>query len=240
MANKLIIANWKAYEFQAVIPEVHFGSSSTTSNVIIAPSTPHLALLRAQFPDVTLAAQDVSAVADGYGAYTGEVPAAMLADMGVKYAIIGHSERRSNGFDNNESVAAKVRNVLNVGITPIICVGETRAEREGGKYLEVVASQISSLRLETGAEIIIAYEPVWSIGTGLIPSAEEILEMMDLIRSTLRIAGKVKLVYGGSVNAENAKDIVNIPGVDGVLIGKASTDTVQFKEIIRQITMLRN
>ena len=231
MVNKLVIANWKAYlhptEIEEILPSLR--------NVIIAPSTPYLAMLRAKFPNVMLASQDVSVIADKYGAHTGELPAIMLADIGVKYAIIGHSERRTNGFDNNETIAIKVHHVLKAGITPIICVGETQEERNGGKYLDIVKAQLDSLPLDTESEMIIAYEPIWSIGTGVVPSSIEIQEMMNLIRSTLRIAGKVKLVYGGSVNSENAKDIVNVPGVDGVLIGKASTDALQFKEIIRQI-----
>ena len=233
MSNKLIIANWKAY--LKVTEVMEFLGSFREPNVIIAPSTPHLALIRSQFPDITLAAQDVSAIADKYGAYTGELPAIMLKDIGVKYAIIGHSERRANGFDSGKTIEAKIHRALAASITPIICVGETRAERDSGKYLDIVAEQIRGLNLNGDGDIIVAYEPTWSVGTGLVPSSDEISEMMKLIRSTLGIAGKVKLVYGGSVNSENAKDIVNVPGVDGVLIGKASTDALQFKEIIRQI-----
>ena len=240
MPNKLIIANWKAYlkatEVMEILHAVIPHQVRNDVDIIIAPSPPYLALIRSKSPDITLAAQDVSAIADKYGAYTGELPAIMLADMGVKYAIIGHSERRSNGLDNEQIIALKVRHALAVGIKPIICVGETRAERDGGKYLDIVAGQLRSLNILEDVDIIVAYEPSWSVGTGLVPSSDEISEMMNLIRSTLGIARKVKLVYGGSVSAENAKDIVNIPGVDGVLIGKASTDAMQFKEIIRRVS----
>ena len=234
MSNKLIIANWKAYLKTAETLEL-VENLCGNDDIIIAPSTAHLALIKTHFPNITLAAQDLSSIADKYGGYTGEVPAIMLADMGIKYAIIGHSERRSSGVDNARAIAQKVQHAVSSGITPIICVGETQEERVCGEYLSVVRDQLHNLNLATDADIIIAYEPIWSVGTGVLPSSDEIIEMMDLIRSTLRIAGKLKLVYGGSVKAVNAKDIVDIPGVDGVLIGMASTDAEQFKEIIRQI-----
>ena len=232
--NKLIIANWKTYlkASEAVNLATHI---LALDNIIIAPSIAHLALVREHVPNLNLAAQDVSSVAGEYGAYTGELLAIMLVDMGVQYAIIGHSERRSSELDSRDAIAEKVRNALAAGITPIICVGEIKEERESGKYLEIIADQLLHLDLKTDAEVVIAYEPTWSVGTGFLPSSDEISEIMRLIRSTLRIAGKLILVYGGSVSAKNAKDIVNIPGVDGVLIGKASTDAVQFKEIMRQI-----
>jgi triosephosphate isomerase len=246
MMNKLIIANWKAYLKTAEVLELLeslMGDHSKilqsktygNTNFIIAPSTLYLALIKTNFPDLTLAAQDVSDITGKYGAYTGETPAIMLGDMGIKYVIIGHSERRANGLDDADTIAAKVYHAVASGITPIICVGETKEERARGEYLDVVAAQIRGMNLATDASIIIAYEPTWSVGTGVVPSLNEISEMMNLIRSTLRIAGKPKLVYGGSVSAENVKNIVNIPGVDGVLIGKASTDAAKFKEIIRQL-----
>lgn len=232
--NKLIIANWKA--FLKTSEAISLAKNiSALENIIVAPSSVHLALIRGLCPELHLASQDISSLSDKYGAYTGETTAASLSDVDVQYAIIGHSERRSNGLDNAQSIAKKVQNALSSNITPIICVGETKADRDNGKYLDIIAEQLISLNLETDADVIIAYEPIWSVGTNVIPSSDEIREVMQFIMSTLRIAGKLILVYGGSVNAKNAKDIIDIAGVEGVLIGKASTDLVQFKEIIRQI-----
>jgi triosephosphate isomerase len=156
----------------------------------------------------------------------------MCADMGVKYAIIGHSERKISGLDDSKSISAKISNCLLSSITPIICVGETKEERHSVKYLDVIKAQIVSLNIPSDKEIIVAYEPIWSVGTGVLPSSKEIEAIMNLIRSTLNIASKLILVYGGSVNAENARDIVHITGVDGLLIGKASTDSEHFRSII--------
>jgi len=232
--HKLIIANWKTYLNSS--DSVNLATDiRALDNVVIAPAIPHLAIIREHAPNLNLASQDVSAISDNYGAYTGEIPSVMLADMGVRYAIIGHSERRSSGLDNVHSIAAKVRNVLAAKVIPIICVGETKEERDGGKYLDIIATQLCHLNLATAPEVIIAYEPTWSVGTGVLPSSGEIREVIGFIRATLNIAGKLKLVYGGSVTAKNANEIVNISGVDGVLIGKASTDVRQFKEIMRQI-----
>ena len=233
MRQKLLIANWKSYlstsEALNLAGQVPYGE-----NIIIAPSNGHLGLIAKLTPH-TIASQDISALSSTFGAYTGETIAAELVDMGIKYAIIGHSERRASSLDNSGSIAKKAEHAIAAGITPIICIGETKIERETGEYREVIASQLLSLNLQTSSKIIVAYEPTWSVGTGIVPSSEEIAEIMNLIHSTLKIAGELILVYGGSVNAENAKNIVNIPGVDGLLIGKASSDPVQFKAILEVI-----
>lgn len=232
--NKLIIANWKA--FLKTSEAINLAKNiPMLENIVISPASMHLALIRGLCPEVRLASQDISSLSYEHGAYTGETTAKMLDDIGAEYAIIGHSERRSSGLDNADNIAKKVQNALSSQIIPIICVGETKADRDNGQYLDIIADQLRSLNLQTDQDVIIAYEPIWSIGTDVVPSSSEISEVMEMIRSTLKIAGKLILVYGGSVNAKNAKEIVNIPGVDGVLIGKASTDLVQFKEIIRQI-----
>ena len=158
--NKLIIANWKTYLKASDAMNLAI-QIPISDNIIIAPSMPYLSFIREKVPSMNLAAQDISAVADEYAAHTGEVPAIMLADMGVKYTIIGHSERRSIGLDNSASIAKKVHNALAAKITPIICVGETKEERESGRYLEVIADQILDLNLKTDSNVIIAYEPIW-------------------------------------------------------------------------------
>lgn len=234
MVPKLLIANWKNYlsasEAAELVKKMPLGE-----NIIIAPSLTHLALARTIVPNTNLAAQDLSALSTEYGAYTGETVAAELVDMSVKYALIGHSERRSNALDNATSIAKKAANALDARITPIICVGESKEERKNMQYREAISKQLLCLDLKTDLDIIIAYEPTWSVGTGALPSRDEIEEIMNLIRSTLKIAGKLILVYGGSVNAENARDISNIPGVDGLLIGKASTDPQQFNAILNAV-----
>lgn len=229
--KKIIIANWKTYLTSA--QTIALGKYLTEEeNVIIAPAMLYLALMKEHFPHLNFSSQDVSSIADQYGAYTGEISAKMLGDIGVKYAIIGHSERRMNLLDNNSTIAAKLSNCMNSSITPIICVGETEEDRQSGKYLEVIEAQLVSIQSLKFERIIIAYEPIWAIGTGIIPSAEQIREIMAFIKSSLDIASNLVLVYGGSVNAENVKNILDISGIDGVLIGKASTDPAHFKLII--------
>lgn len=232
--NKLVIANWKTYLKSNEALELAYKLNSI-ENLIIAASTPHLGLIKHNIPSLNLASQDISAISHEYGTNTGEIPAKMLFDMGVRYSIIGHSERRVNNLEDNSTITIKTQNALSENITPIICVGESIDDRESGKYKEVIRNQLLSLKLNKECRVIIAYEPLWSVGTGIVPSLGEIEEIMILIKSTLEIAEKLILVYGGSVNSQNAKRISSISSVDGLLIGKASTELDHINEIIRQI-----
>ncbi|MCY1165470.1 Triosephosphate isomerase [compost metagenome] len=186
---------------------------------------------------IDLGAQDVSAQASG--AYTGEVSAAMLKELGCRYAIVGHSERRQYHGESDALVADKARAALASGITPIVCVGETLAEREAGHTEEVVKRQLAAVIHSNGhciSEIVVAYEPVWAIGTGKTASPEEAQAVHVVLRAQLKAAtdqsGRVKILYGGSMNAANAATLLAQPDIDGGLIGGASLKAADFLTII--------
>ncbi len=180
---------------------------------------------------VALGAQDVSQHEEG--AYTGEVSAAMLADLGVRYVIVGHSERRQYHSEDDATVAAKARRAHEHGLTPIVCVGESREERDAGRAVEVVLGQLAGslagLEPSSADEIVIAYEPVWAIGTGLTATADDAQEMSGAIRQALGnilpdLADDVRILYGGSMKPSNAAELLGQPDVNGGLIGGASLD----------------
>jgi len=186
---------------------------------------------------VQLGAQDVSAQASG--AYTGEVSAAMLKDFGCRFAIVGHSERRQYHGETDALVADKAKAALASGITPIVCVGETLAEREAGHTEEVVKRQLAAVIHTNGhciSEIVVAYEPVWAIGTGKTASPEEAQAVHAVLRAQLKAAtdqfARVKILYGGSMNAANAAALLAQPDIDGGLIGGASLKAPDFLTII--------
>lgn len=186
---------------------------------------------------IDLGAQDVSAQASG--AYTGEVSAAMLKELGCRFAIVGHSERRQYHGESDALVADKARAALASGITPIVCVGETLAEREAGHTEEVVKRQLAAVIHSNGhciSEIVVAYEPVWAIGTGKTASPEEAQAVHAVLRAQLKAAtdqsGRVKILYGGSMNAANAATLLAQPDIDGGLIGGASLKAADFLTII--------
>lgn len=238
MSNKLIIANWKDYLDHNGIKNFPFHQING-QHLIIAPATSYLGLIRAKFPHLSLAAQDISAVSPNLGAFTGEITAENLKNLGIGYVMIGHSERRILCNENNELIKAKLNNAIKYNITPIICVGENYLERQNNQYKDVISRQLDSLDIaHIKQNIIIAYEPVWSIGSGEAASMSQIEEIMIHIKSSLRIAGNLILVYGGSVNAQNISEISHIESLDGVLVGKASTDFEQLRlieNIVRQI-----
>ncbi|MEJ2803865.1 triose-phosphate isomerase [Comamonadaceae bacterium PP-2] len=184
---------------------------------------------------VALGAQDVSAQASG--AYTGEVSAAMLQDFGVQYVIVGHSERRQYHGETDAVVAAKARAALDAGIVPIVCVGETLEQREAGETASVVGGQLAAVLAVLGADAaraVVAYEPVWAIGTGRTASPEQAQEVHASLRAQLVDAGAqdVPLLYGGSMNAANAASLLAQPDVNGGLIGGASLKAADFLKII--------
>ena len=186
---------------------------------------------------IEMGAQDVSRHATG--AYTGEVSAAMLKDLGCRYAIVGHSERRQYHGETDALVADKVRAALASGITPIVCVGELLTEREAGLTQEVVKRQLAAVIHANGhciSEIVVAYEPVWAIGTGKTATPEEAQTVHAVLRAQLRAATEhfadVKILYGGSMNAANAATFLAQPDIDGGLIGGASLKAADFLTII--------
>ena len=199
---------------------------------------PMLRLLRGS--RISLGVQDVSAEASG--AYTGEISAAQLKDAGVKYVIVGHSERRANHGETDELIGRKLGRVLEAGMTPILCVGETLPQRDAGAETEVVRAQLklalAGLDAAAMRKTIVAYEPVWAIGTGRTVSPAQAQEMCRSIRAALRelfgarTARAVTIQYGGSMNPGNAAELLSQPDVDGGLIGGASLDPAKFCEIV--------
>ena len=179
-----------------------------------------------------IGAQDVST--HDHGAFTGEISADMLRDAGVKYVIVGHSERRMYHGETNEMVNKKAQMALSVGITPIICVGETMDERNAGKTMEIIESGVRESVPADGGDVIVAYEPRWAIGAGITPTDEEIASAHTLIADILEKMGRggTPILYGASVKGANAAQIMSIPHVDGVLVGGASLKPDDFIPII--------
>ena len=244
MKRKLIAGNWKMNgslaQNQALLQSVRDGLPSPACAVAVCVSAPYLAqvseLLRGS--GIDLGAQDVSA--HEQGAYTGEVSAPMLRDFGTRYAIVGHSERRLYHAESDDAVAQKAQRTLACGITPIVCVGETLAQREAGQTEEVVKRQLATVIHLIGhciSEIAIAYEPVWAIGTGKTASPEQAQAVHSVLRTQLRAATphpeRVHILYGGSMNAGNAAALLSMPDIDGGLIGGAALKAADFLTIIR-------
>jgi triosephosphate isomerase len=166
------------------------------------------------------------------GAHTGDIAAEMLAEAGASHVILGHSERRAYHGEDDDLVRAKALRALEAGLTPIICIGETRDEREAGKHENICARQILGSVPEGDHAVIIAYEPVWAIGTGLTPTEADIQSMHAFIRETLPNGASTRILYGGSMKPKNAAAILALPDVDGGLIGGASLDPADFEAII--------
>jgi triosephosphate isomerase (TIM) len=177
------------------------------------------------------------------GAFTGEISATMLRALFVKYVIIGHSERRSLFGETDEIVQRKVHTALGAGLRPIMCVGETLVERESGSVQKVLRRQVEEglkgVSSDHGSEIVLAYEPVWAIGTGLTATPAQVGEVHAFLRSLLveifdqTIADRIRIQYGGSVKPENTEDLMRQPNIDGALVGGASLDAHSFARIIR-------
>ena len=244
--NKLIAGNWKlngslvgnAALVQAVLAGVGSVGGASCDVALCVPA-PYLAQLQGLLAGsaVSLGAQDVSSHESG--AYTGEVSASMLREFGVRYAIVGHSERRLYYGETDEWVAQKARLALSVGITPIVCVGETLAQRESGATEDVVKRQMAAVIHTNGhciSEIVVAYEPVWAIGTGKTASPEQAQQVHAVLRTQIKAAtvqpGRVRILYGGSMNAANAAQLLMQPDIDGGLIGGASLKPAEFLSII--------
>ena len=211
--------------------------------VAVCVPAPYLAQVQAlrsvepRLAPVALGAQDVSIHAAG--AYTGEVSASMLGDLGCRYAIVGHSERRQYHSESDAVVADKAKAALAAGITPIVCVGETLAEREAGHTEEVVKRQLAAVIHANGhciSEIVVAYEPVWAIGTGKTASPEEAQAVHAVLRAQLKAAtdksARIRILYGGSMNAANAASLLSQADINGGLIGGAALKAEDFLKII--------
>jgi triosephosphate isomerase len=236
----LIAGNWKMFGRQSDIAGVtalaeRIGAAAAKVDVLICPPAPlvPVAAWRARETPILIGAQDCSAVgADA--ARTGDVSAAMLADAGAKYVIVGHSERRTIFGETDATVRAKAEAAVAAGLIPIVCVGETQAERTAGRVEEVVGRQVrDSVPEGADAAFVVAYEPVWAIGGNSTPTLAEIADVHALVRKTLGAkVASTRILYGGSVNAKNAGEIFGAPSVDGVLVGRASLKADDFSAII--------
>lgn len=237
--TRLVAGNWKMNGSLAANRDLLDGLVSVPgTEVAVCVPYPYLAQAQQRPVGVALGAQDVSEY--GAGAYTGEVSAAMLVEFGCRYAIVGHSERRALFGEDDATAGRKAAAALRAGLVPIVCVGETLAERDEGRVMEVIGRQLEAVREVLGGaamgEIVLAYEPVWAIGTGRSASVAQVAEVHAAIRAWLKahgVAGGVRILYGGSVKPDNAAAIFAVADVDGGLIGGASLAAADFMAICR-------
>jgi triosephosphate isomerase len=239
----LIIANWKMnFSLKEAISYCEELSQNIhNKGVIISPPAPYLAYLADKFSSINFCAQNISFF-ENNGSYTGEYSASIIKSCGVNYALIGHSERRKLFSETDTIIAKKIENSINAGITPIICIGESIEQRRNGTYKEFILSQLhNSLQIKSipiYQKLIIAYEPISSIGTGIIPTNDELIQTFEIINSFIKqsaVANKVLLVYGGSVNLDNVTQIVSLKDIDGVLIGNASFNYKNLSKILKML-----
>ena len=241
--RKLVVGNWKMNGNRAANAELLAALKAAgpwVAEVAVCAPSPYLGdvALSLQGAAIGWGAQDCSAFESG--AYTGEVSAAMLAEFGCRYVLAGHSERRAYHAESDQLVADKAKAALAQRITPIVCVGETLAEREAGRTDAVVKRQLSAVIHTLGhciSQIVVAYEPVWAIGTGKTASPEQAQAVHALLRAQLKAAtehaGEMKILYGGSVKVDNAATLVAQADIDGGLIGGASLKAGDFAAICR-------
>lgn len=245
--SKLIAGNWKmnglssSFEtLEAIINGLADAGETKDVEALICPPFIWVYSFAARCKGSTLKIGAQTCHAAKSGAHTGDISAEMLADAGASYVITGHSERRSDHGETSQIVSGQTLAALDAGITPIICVGETLGEREAGKTMDVVLGQLEASIPQTAGDkdFVVAYEPVWAIGTGLTASSEQIGEVHEAIRNALKerfgAHGKdVKILYGGSMKPQNAVDILSINNVDGGLIGGASLKADDFLSIYK-------
>jgi triosephosphate isomerase len=249
MTRRCFIAgNWKMNktvgEALSLVRELRGALSMVRDRVEIAIAPPFSALhpvaKALEDSNIVLAAQNCHF--EEQGAFTGEISAPMLKEVGCRYVIVGHSERRQHFGETNEGVGRRAQAVLKHGMSPIVCVGETLAQREGGKTLEIVTSQVKaalgSIPSGQGDAVVLAYEPVWAIGTGKTATSRQAQEVHAHIRGLLKelwgpVAEQVRIQYGGSVKPDNAAELLSQPDIDGALVGGASLKAADFAGIIK-------
>lgn len=240
MTKRLVIANWKMNGSRALVKEAaaNFPAHVAVDVVVVPPSLYVLRLCDEAMGRFEVGLQNVCE--HEAGAHTGEVSAAMAGELGATAVLVGHSERRSDRGEDDEMVAAKCVQIVRAGLMPVICVGESLIEREAGDAETRVQAQVKAQAacLQSGANIAIAYEPIWAIGTGKSAGPDEAVAMHREIRKALRAvtpehAEQIRILYGGSVNGENAPALFAHEEIQGVLVGGASLDTAQFAAIIR-------
>lgn len=247
--HKIVVANWKMHgnlaRNHALVDGYLQGLQSLSqADVVICVPYPYLAQIQSLLSGTHVAwgAQNLAKYEEG--AYTGEVSAEMLCDFGAQYVIIGHSERSTAYCESDENIAEKFMMAKRHGLTPILCVGETLLEREAGVMERVVGKQLDTIIHLFGGEAfansIVSYEPIWAIGTGLAASAEQAVAMHQFIRDTVSAADKsaadtLKILYGGSVNPQNAVQLLNQQEIDGALVGRCSLNAEQFIKICQAV-----
>ena len=248
MRIPMIAGNWKMHTTRAVASQLATAltplSMSSVAEIVLFPPFPYLVTVQEQLAHsrLRIGAQNLSN--QSVGAYTGEVSAGMLVDIGCSYVLVGHSERRALYHETDVVVAEKFVRACGAGLTPVLCVGETSEEREAGATFSVLARQLAAVwdlcGVNAHAVGVIAYEPVWAIGTGKTASPEQAQEVHAWIRSQIlkvdaKIAGSVRLIYGGSVKASNATELLSQADIDGALVGGASLDADEFARIVRSL-----
>lgn len=242
-SSQLIVGNWKMNGSLAanrsLLDAIQSGWGDVRCRASVCVPAPYLAQVQLSLSGTPMAlgAQDVSEHA--IGPHTGEVSAAMLRDFGVRVCIVGHSERRQHWGESDAQVALKARQLLACGITPIVCVGETLAQRQAGQTEAVVRSQLAAVIHENGhciSEVVVAYEPVWAIGTGLTATPEQAQQVHGVLRAQIRAAtaqaDRVSILYGGSMNATNAAALLAQPDINGGLLGGAALKAADFLTIL--------
>ncbi|AVO36988.1 triose-phosphate isomerase [Pukyongiella litopenaei] len=250
MRRKLAAGNWKMNGTGAALAELEALAQTIGTpgcDVLICPPATllHRAARAAQGSAIAIGGQDCHAAASG--AHTGDVSAAMLADTGASHVILGHSERRADHGETDAQVRLKAQAAIAAGLTAIVCVGETLAQRDAGDTLAVIGAQLAGSVPDavTGATLVIAYEPVWAIGTGKVPTLAQIGEVHGFIRAQLtdrfgmQTGAAVRLLYGGSVKPANAGEIFAVGDVDGALVGGASLKAADFAPIVAALAASR-
>ena len=253
--KKIIIGNWKLnldhLEAIQLFQKLNYSLNTDIDekiSIVVAPSHTSLrsiqTIIDADKLNIFLSSQDVSMFNDG--AYTGEVSAQQLAKLNISYCIVGHSERRQHFNETDEIINAKVNNLINKEITPIICFGESNDQRTDGNYMDFLINQIENstrgLRKDKVDEIIFAYEPIWAIGTGQNASLQDIVEVISKVKEFISKKSffneeKIKFIYGGSVSPDNSYEILNSKIIDGALVGGASLDVDKFIKIIESVDL---
>ncbi len=232
--HKIIVANWKMNGSETLLKEFSTFEPTKTNDIIICPPFTLLASAKTLLPDfIKIGGQNCSG--EDNGAFTGEISASMLRESHVSHVIIGHSERRTLYGETDTVILKKIESVLKSELTPIVCIGETLSEKKANKTLQVLEKQIDASITKVNAHnrLIVAYEPIWAIGSGLTPKGDEIRETHLYIKEKLGqyFYGDIPILYGGSANAENFSKIISIENVDGLLVGGASLKKHDFEII---------
>lgn len=241
--SKIVIANWKMNLMLSDAITL-CDNYKKSSQLIVAPPACYLALIHERYPDLALSSQHVSFVESDEGAYTGELSAKLYASCGVQYAIVGHSERRTLFGVTNQKVKLAISNAVTNKITPIICIGERRKSEDIKESIKFLLQEVDLiLSGNITHPFMIAYEPIWAIGTGEQPSHDRLLAIFNALRCEVEtryqdLAKNIRLVYGGSVNADNVSDVLSVENIDGVLVGGSSLDANIMNQIISKAESL--